>query len=209
MTAPAVSASCASTFLWETKVSDPSSGCVSSALLCSGTWRLVCSRGTARRNPPWLPQPQEFQVSILWAHKVHQAGHPQVPGTRDIPFCLLWGSLCCLCCTRLLTLLWVLCNALLPSRSPLHPAPFPVWQVGKMESPDSFLIPRIWRYKPGRWDTVGSDNSLLCLQPLLQIPELGGARLQESRQGCICGSITNPSLVPTHFGPKHMQRLAR
>lgn len=52
MTAPAVSASCASTFLGEKGVSDPSSGCMSSALLFSGAGRFVCSTGMARRNPP-------------------------------------------------------------------------------------------------------------------------------------------------------------
>lgn len=88
-----------------------------------------------------------------------------------------------LCWARLLTLLWALCHTLLPSRSPLYPAPSPAWQVGKIESPNSYLIPRIWRHKPGRWDTGNSDNSLLCLWSLLQMPKLGRARLQESCQG--------------------------
>lgn len=44
---------------------------------------------------------------------------------------------------------------------------------------------------------MDSDNSLLCLQLLFQMPELGRARVQEPFPGLASGGITNCSLVPS------------
>lgn len=114
ITAPAVSASWASTFLGgKTGYQKCPRGCTSYSLLSSmESWEeateepeavLLCSRGTARANPPWVQEP----ASKLGACKkrVHQADCPQASGARDTPPCLLphalqpaWLSPCCGCC---------------------------------------------------------------------------------------------------------------